>query len=104
MQLSFKTALEQEDWTVLMPADADAVLELIRSDPSRVDLLITNPGEDFEAGLQLIVSANECAPTLPIVTTTSAGYPIGVQQGFALLLEPVSPDELMDAVRQLVPQ
>jgi DNA-binding NtrC family response regulator len=100
-RLSFQDALESDGWKVVIADQAPAILGLIQGDARRIDLLITDAAD--EPGMQLVVSAKESLPDLPVIMTAESGYPIGVHGDTALLLEPVSAEELMDAVHQLSP-
>jgi hypothetical protein len=56
------------------------------------------------AGAQLAVEATELHRGLPVIMIASLANPIGIQDHFAILLEPVSDAELISTARVLLSQ
>lgn len=80
-----KAALEAEGFRVVEDTN------------SQIDLLITNA--DWE-GLQLALEADQ--QVIPIIIVAGAAHPIGIHDRVAILLEPVSDEELVSTARTLL--
>lgn len=97
-----KAALEQGGFRVVEVKNQDDALLSLRDANSGVNLLITSP--DFSVQ-QLQVAAQVVEQYgLPVIMLAGAAYPIGIQDKFAMLLEPVSNAELISTARALTSQ
>jgi CheY-like chemotaxis protein len=97
----WKAALESEDLRVVEAENSIDALTLIRDSAPRIDLLVTTVMSDL-TGAHLAVEAVELRRDLPVIIVAWAANPVGIQNGFAVLLEPVSDVELIATARALL--
>jgi CheY-like chemotaxis protein len=100
----FKTVLEDENHIVLEAQDAIAALDLLQRKSNEIDMMVVARVTPHSSGLELVLTARQMAPAMPFILIADAAFPVGVQTGFAVLLDPVSPKELVETVRQLQSQ
>jgi CheY-like chemotaxis protein len=97
----WKAALERARFRVAEASSRSEALSYLRDADSAIDLLLTGLIRDAE-GAQLAVEALELRASLPFVLAADAANPVGIQDQFALLLNPVSDAELVSAARTLL--
>ncbi len=97
----WKAVLEGAGFRTVEAATREEGLAILREGGGEIELLLTAVMDESE-GLRLVVDAVEFRGTLPVIIAAQAGHPAGVQKGFALLLEPFSDEELVEAARALL--
>lgn len=99
----WKAAFESAGFAVVQAENRIDALTLLRDAASGIDLLVTSVMRDG-AGALLASEAGGLPRALPVIIVSGYAYPVGVQHGFANLLEPVSDAELIDTARALLSQ
>jgi DNA-binding response OmpR family regulator len=92
-----KSTLEPHGLRVLEVMTSAAAREIIRRNGAGLVICTVS-----ESSVELLSWAKQNFPPFPVIMTAGAAYPAGLQDGFAVLLEPVQSEELLSTVRLLL--
>jgi len=99
-QTFVRLTLELHGFEVIEAVTTEAARERIQRHEAA--LLVIGEGANFEEGVELSVWAKQTFPAFPLIMVAGAAYPVGVQDGYAILLHPVTSEELLSAVHKLL--
>jgi DNA-binding response OmpR family regulator len=92
-----KSTLESQGFRVLEALTSDDVREMIRRNEAALVIFSVS-----ENSVELLSWAKQNFPAFPVIMTAGAAHPVGLQNGFAVLLEPVQSEELLSTVHLLL--
>lgn len=98
----WKAALESASFRVLEADSRVEALMFLKDGASGIDLLVA--GVMSGATARLVLRAFEVRPGLAIIIVANAANPVGIQDQLTILLEPLSDEALLGAVRALLSQ
>jgi CheY-like chemotaxis protein len=99
--------LEDYGYTVTGVTDSKQALELVRSDPARFDLLVTDQTMPGLTGIELARAVLERVPDMPVILCTGHSAVASADEVLAMgirmyLHKPIPADELARAVRMVL--
>jgi len=99
--------LEDYGYTVTGVTDSKQALELVRSDPGRFDLLVTDQTMPGLTGIELARAVRERVPDMPVILCTGHSAVASADEVLAMgirryLHKPIPADDLVQAVRMVL--
>ena len=94
--------LEELEYQVLEAEDAEIALELVKSNSSIIDLMMTDQGLPGMSGKELAEEVRTLLPALPILFASGYAENIEVPEGMHNIGKPFSIDQLRDKVKSIL--